>query len=505
MEKKIYISKLLGKLTSRLRQLFELFGSKHKLFRLFGYIFVALLTGCAHQASDPYSFAPCTPYSTWTPQQGSRLVSARFCQTVLPESFSSDALSVAELIDIALQNNPLTKKTWGQARSAAAQYGQSLSAFFPTIAFNGSYARAKGTFIDQGPPSVFFTTQAGPDVTLSYTLFDFGQRTAAAAAAREALFFADLSHNQEIQTVIQSVMEGTYDYLYQQAALEADKANLENAQTSLDAANVRFSLGLAALGDVAQARTQYLQTKINLTTQTQNVENAFAMLATHLGLPANIRFKVQPLPEQVFADPLLESVDALVIRAQAQRQDFLAAQADVKSKEALLLHAKRAVYPVLNTSLDIGHYWFNGGEQERDIHWSALFNLTFPFFQGFYYKNGVRAAECELAVSQAQMLRTELQVIQNVATAHMGVKTAAQNLIDSEEYLKAAQLEFNIAIAGYRAGTQTILDVMSAQSSLANARAKRAFSQREWFASLATIAYATGSLCAVPDKEMPCD
>ncbi len=469
------------------------------------YPLTALLGSCAHQASDPYSFAPCNPYSTWSPQRGSQLVSSQFCQTILPSTFQSEELSVAELIDIALQNNPLTKQTWGQARAAAAQYGQSLSAFFPTIAFNGSYARAKGTFIQEGPPTDFFTTQAGPDLTLTYTLFDFGQRTSAATAAREALFFADLNHNQEIQTVIQTVMDDTYNYLYQLALLHSDGANLENAQISLDAANVRFSLGLAALGDVAQARTQYLQNKIRLTTQKQNVENAFATLAVDLGLPANVRFKVQPLPEQISEGPLLESIDQLVARAQIQRQDFLASQANVKSKEALVLNAKRAVYPVLNTSLDIGHYWFDGGQQEKDIHWSAIFNLTFPFFQGFYYKNAVRAAESNLSVSQAQMLQTELQIIQNVTTSHMGVKTAAQNLADSEEYLNAAQIEFDIAIASYRAGTRTILDCMSAQSSLADARTKKAGSQKDWFISLASIAYAAGSLCAVPNKEHRCD
>ncbi len=47
----------------------------------------------------------------------------------------------------------------------------------------------------------------------------------------------------------------------------------------------------------------------------------------------------------------------------------------------------------------------------------------------------------------------------------------------------------------------TILDVMSAQSSLADARSKKANSQKNWFVSLASIAYATGSLCATPNEE----
>lgn len=462
------------------------------------------LTSCVHDAADPFALSPSSPFASWTPKQGNCLISSRYCPTILPPQFESSELNAAELIDIALQNNPSTKQTWAQARAAAAQYGQSLSPFYPNISFNGSYARTKGTFIDiANIPIPFLTTQAGPDFLLTYTLFDFGQRSSASIAAREALYFADLTHNQEIQNIIQSVMDDYYTYLYQRALLRATEANLENTQIALDAANQRFSLGLAALGDVAQARTQYLQSKINLTTQKQNVENAFSQLAVDLGLPANIPFKVLPMPEQILAEPLMECVDLLVAKAQEQRQDFLAAQAELRSKEASLLNAKRAIYPVLTTSLDIGHYWFNEGLQEKSMHWSALFNLEFPLFHGFFYKNGVKNAEANVQLAKAQLLQLELSVIQNVTTAHMGVKTAAQNLHDSEEYLKAAELEFQIALKGYQAGTGTILEVMSAQSSLIDARSQKAGSQKEWFNALTSIAYATGSLCAAPTEKNP--
>jgi outer membrane protein len=486
-----------------------------------------MLTGCISEIADPFSLSPATPNSTWTPTKGNCLVSSKYCQTVLPSSFECGELNVAELVDIALQNNPSTKQTWANARAAAANYGQALSPFYPSIAFSGSYLRIKGStvaapsstptgvtqeenstqtgvLVEPGisSPTPFYSTQVGPDLALSYTLFDFGQRSSSALAAREALYYADMNHNQKIQNVIQMVMDDTYDYLYQQALLRSNQANLENAQMSLDAANEKFALGLAALGDVAQARTQYLQSKINLTSQKQNVENAFAQLAVDLGLPAHVPFKVQPLPDQVIAEPMLESVDQLVEKAQLQRQDFLAAQADVKSKEALVLSAKRAVYPVISTYLDIGHYWFQDGTQEDGMHWSAEFYLNFPIFQGFYYKNGIKKARANLEASRALMLQTELGITQAIANAHMGVKTAASNLADSEEYLKAAELEFNIALTGYKAGTMTILDVMSAQSSLADARSKKADSQKNWFVSLANLAYATGSLCSTPNEEI---
>ncbi len=463
---------------------------KH-LIKLFPLI---IFSGCIHDAADPLSLSPSSPYATWSPLKGNTLISSCLCQTLVPQSFGKNEMNLAELIDIGLQNNPSTKKTWAEARAVAAQYGQSLSNFYPEINFASQYTRVKSTFVVFPPKVVSYTTTAGPDVTLSYTLFDFGQRSAAAIAAREALYHADWSHNQEIQTTIQTVMNDYYAYAYELKALKAKEADQANASASLDAANQRFALGLAALGDVAQARTQFLQSKINLTTQKQQVENAFALLAVDLGLPANVSFKVQPMPEQVDPNPLLESVDMLVAAAQAQRQDFLAAQADLRSKEASIVQAKRAVYPVLSTSLDFGKYWFQFGETE-DYHWSAALNINFPLFHGFYYKNGVKQAEANYEQAKAALMQTELGIIQQVTTSHMQVQTAASNLRDSGEYLKAAELEFDIALSTYKAGTGTILDVLKAQSSLVDARAKKAGSERDWFTALASLSAATGSLC----------
>jgi outer membrane protein len=478
-----------------------------------------LLSSCVRDAADPLALAPATPYSTWKPMEGNRMVSSKYCETLLPAHFDEGELTLSDLIDIALQNNPSTKRTWSMARASAAQYGQSLSSFFPSINFSSFYFRQKAGFpetgvptLDAGDPTTIsagsmtsqsvvmnYFSEGGPDLQLSYTLFDFGQRSAAALAAREALYYADLNHNQQIQSVLQTVMTDYYSYLYQTSLLKANEDNLFSAQTVLDSANEKFSLGLASLGDVAQARTQFLQSKIILTTQRQAVENAFALLATDLGLPAHLPFKVQSMPTQISVDlSMLEGINTLVERAQENRQDFLAMQANWRSKEASLLRAKRAVFPTIGTQMGTGRYGFNGGIFEPENHWSATLTLSFPIFNGFSYRNQIKNAEANVELAKAQMLQTELSIIQNVTSAHTAVKAAAQNLSDTAEYLDAAETEFKITLASYKAGTMTILDLLSAQSSLSDARSKKAGAQKDWFLSLANIAYATGALCSTP-------
>ncbi|MES2344487.1 MAG: TolC family protein, partial [Chlamydiota bacterium] len=210
-----------------------------------------VLISCLRDAADPLSLAPSTSFSSWTPMKGNNLVSSRCCQTLLPPTFGEYELSLAELLDVALQNNPSTKQTWALARASAAQYGVALSPFFPNIGFNSFYFRQRadfpststpssapsssgggsggganiggGTFIGttSAKPHPIYVTEAGPDIELTYTLFDFGQRTSAALAAKEALYYADLTHNQQIQTVLQTVMTDYYNYLFQTAVLRA--------------------------------------------------------------------------------------------------------------------------------------------------------------------------------------------------------------------------------------------------------------------------------------------
>jgi len=464
-------------------------------------IFIACSCSRERAAINPMAYAPSQPSAVWTPLKKNILLSSKYCETLLPPSFTENgtALSLAELIDIGLQNSPGTKMTWSEARSSAAQYGQSLSAYYPELNATTTYSRVRQSFFDIIDVFPYYLTTVTPELTLTYTIFDFGQRRSSSESARQALFYADWTHNQEIQTVIQMVMDDYYDYTYQKQLQIALAEDLENSKTTLEAAEQKLHWGVASLGDVAQAKSSYLQAKINFISQERSVENSFATLAKDVGLPANLYFTVQNLPEKVCADIVLDGVDELIQKAQQCRQDLMAAQADVCSKKALVDQAKAVSLPLIQGEFDFGKNWWSGGLKE-DYHFTMQFTMTFPLFKGFYYKNGVRGAKANLEKSTAMLLDKELSIIKEVATSHQNVKSSSETLKYSEEYVETAALQYAIALANYKAGTGTILDVLNAQTSLADARSKLANSKKDWFSSLASLAYSTGSLCPVPEQ-----
>jgi outer membrane protein TolC len=101
-------------------------------------------------------------------------------------------------------------------------------------------------------------------------------------------------------------------------------------------------------------------------------------------------------------------------------------------------------------------------------------------------------AEANVEDAQAAMQQLELEVIKNVTTTRYNVIIGYQAMRYAKEYLACAQEQYIVALAQYKVGTNTILNVVSAQSSLADARAKQANTIAQWYHDLVELTYAVG-------------
>jgi len=430
-------------------------------------------------------------------------------------------LTLAELVDIALQNNAQTQETWAEARLAAAQYAQAQSGDWPALSGTVNYQHqrnasvstpggtvstgiastptggvvlgtsANGTATTQVVP--FFYTQWGPQLALTYTILDFGQQRATTEAARQALYYANWTFNRSLQTLIQTITTDYYSYLYQKQLLYSYVADIETSQVTLDAAVVGLKSGVKDMSDVLQARTNLLSKKMQWAGQRQEVQNSFATLLSDMGLSASESFPVEDLPDTPPSLETLEDVEKLISQALQLRPDLLAARADVLSKKESLLAARKQYFPTLDYEFDFGKTYYPGSLNDGYDFLSSV-TLNVPIFSGFYYRNGVKIAEANKEQSEATLKDVELTVIKDVYTAHYNVKIAYDTLNYANAFLKSAREQYDMAISQYRAGVNTITDVISAQSALADARASQASSLQQWFTSLANLVYATGTL-----------
>jgi outer membrane protein TolC len=174
------------------------------------------VAGCSslppgRSADDGVSPAPAR---AWEPPSEARLPTPTPPPApAIPSEFlrPGTTLSLSQILDLALRNNPVTKTSWFLARSAAADLGSKRAEYFPTLELDGGITRQKQAAL--GGRSIFLQTTYGPSVSLTWLLLDFGGRGADVEEAKRVLFAADYSHNAAIVNVALQVEQSYYLYL----------------------------------------------------------------------------------------------------------------------------------------------------------------------------------------------------------------------------------------------------------------------------------------------------
>ena len=450
-------------------------------------------------AADPFVYTPKKPYEDWVPKKAFNRLKFGLDREDFACVEREDPLSLGEVLDISLLNNPTTKESWANARLAASIYGRSLSDDFILADGSATATRFRQALFTGPNRSIVYDTVIASNIGFSYLIFDFGKTRNTSKAALESLYNADWTHNRSIQTVMQTVMFDYYNYLYQMEKLSAAEDDVVDAQVTLDSVMEKFRNGLADVGEKVQATTALLQSQLAVVSQKQQLHNSYTQLAADMGIPSDIKLKLDEYPDEIQTfEP--EDLDKLIETAINYRPDLIAAEADVKSGEYAVKAAQRLYFPQLNSTFNIGRAYYNGAGRNDSYNFQVQAALTFPIFQGFAITNTVKQARSQLEKAQASLKQTQLGLLQQVSNQREDVVLAKEAFEYAQEFLASAKEDYRLNLAKYRAGTGTITELLNAQTSVSDARAQLVLTKRDWFVSLANLAYALGTI-APPDLE----
>ena len=339
-----------------------------------------LLLACVHAPPkiEGGPAAPAAPNVKWNPP------AATIDRSRLAEVPSlTQPLTLAEIVDIALKNNPATRISWAQARTAAEALGVQQGSLYPNVSVDVGLTRLRSLAAPGRPAGE--RTQYGPTLNLSYTVLDFGGRSGAIDVARQTAIAADFAHNATIENTILDVESATFTYLANRALRDAQIANRNEAEAALDAANDRHEVGLATIADVLQARTAKSQADLALETLQGSVAIARGNVAVAMGLPANARFEV---PEPTASDSVhfvTASVDSLIEAAVRNRPELAAARAEAASAVSEVKVARSARLPFLGLSAV-------GASNQTNVPTFAGRTYTLNFGDKFHYSRAFRAS-----------------------------------------------------------------------------------------------------------------
>lgn len=392
-------------------------------------------------------------------------------------------LQAAAAVDLALCNHPQTREVWANAKVQAAQLGVARAAWLPTLDLR---AGATHSEVDGAHSK---RSNAGLD--LSWLLFDGGRRAAAEDNARQLLDAVLATRDATVQAVFLAAMQAYYGAQATQAAVVAARESERAAGESLSAAELRYKVGVATPADRLQARTAASQARLARQRAEGEARNAQAVLANALGFPAQTAL-VLAAPETIAETGNFRGdIEALIAEAVERRPDLKAAEAQVRAADASLAAARAQAMPTL--SLTAGPDWQRvAGTTTRSS--SLGLTLNVPLFSGFDTTYRIQVAEAQQAARAAQRDRLRNQVSLDVWRAYQNLATATDTLETTRDLLASAEQSARVARGRYAAGVGNLLDLLNAQSALADARLQRIRAELDWHVYRATLAQAMGAL-----------
>jgi outer membrane protein TolC len=411
--------------------------------------------------------------------------------------------TLAELVDLAESHNPETRVAWEAAKARAASLGIARGELFPTIA---AVALA-GTVRDAALIGQYFHRQTiglfEPVLHVEYLVFDFGGRSGAFDAAKANLLAADLAFNDTHRKIIFEVASAYYSLLNAQGQREATEVSLKNAQAVEEDAENRLSNGLATKPDQLEATAARAQADYDLQAAVGNEDIARGNLATAMGLPPETKIQVQPIAELPLPDKMAESVDEEIDRAFAQRPDLLAQLARVRGANAAIKQARSSYFPTLSFSGDGGLARAYGqqdliqGSYAQGEYWNVGLALKWTLFDGTRREHELAQAIAEKRAAEAEIDALRDQIANEVWTAYSNMKTALRQQQSASALLAASEQSYEAAHESYGYGVRSLLDVVSAQKALAQARSEDVFARTQLLLQVANLSFRTGDLIAV--------
>ncbi len=415
------------------------------------------------------------------------------------------AYDLPELIDLAQRHNPTTRMAWESARRAALAVGMTEATFLPLITANviggmQNVTTSLPTLL--GGERYFNTTAEGvaPNVALQWLVFDFGERSAVADAARQNSLAANTLFNGAHQKLIFDVTRAYYSYGVAQARVRIALQALSNSIAIREAAEKREAGGLATSVEVAQARQQVAQEELRRVGAEGGERDAYQLLLNAMGLNPMLRMRVADSTGRRLPDGVKLPVDALVEVALARRPDVAASYAAMKAGKSGVAAARAGqmpkVYLAGAAATGTGSFNTNGlptiGQQASGT--GVLLGATVPIFDGGLRAAQVKQAESVAATAESVYRKAQSDAATEVVAATNALRTALESYRAATALVKAAAITYDAALEAYRNGVGTITVATAANNGLLDARQAQADAHAAALIAAANLAFVMGSM-----------
>ena len=348
---------------------------------------------------------------------------------------------------------------------------QAKAALLPTATWFNQYIYTQAN----GTPSGVFVANDGVHIYSNQAIVhgdiiapgkraDYQRAIAAEAAARAR---ADIAARGLVATVVQ-------DYY----SLLAAQRKYANAQQSLKEARefADITRKLEAGGEAAHSDA--LKAEIQLAQRERDAQDAqLAIERTRIGFGVLL---FADYTQEFSVEDNLATAPVLPARAQVREMagrinpDIRAAQATVRQQEYELKSARAAYFPILSFDyfygIDANQYAIWDREHLRNLGSAAQGTLTIPIWNWGATRSKVRQSDLRLQQSRLELGLAQRQLLANLDAFYLEAQAANAQLDSLRRSADLAAESLRLTLLRYEAGEVTVLEVVDAQSTLAQLR-----------------------------------
>ena len=399
--------------------------------------------------------------------------SSAVAQTPNVSPDSLHPISLDEAVRLAQRNSPTAIQARGQVRTSNSTVRSAYGAFLPNLSFSlgqtqsrGRRQGQEGTLVDYVAPASYST---GFNSTL--TLFEGGRRFAELSQSRAGVGAAEANEVAQSFNISLQVKREYYNILAARESEAAARAQLGQAEQQLRAASARVRAGAATMSDSLRSVIQVGNARLALLTARNNVRDASAALTRLVASEVMVTARPADTLDLPLAPVDSGALLQLAERGPAVRQ----AEAQHRAARAGVRVARSSYLPSLDMTFRRSGSGFDSqwglGAGSLAYSRTLSFGLNFPIFNNFAREDQIVRANVQEDVAEAQLRDARLLARQNLIQQLGALRTAEERIRIQQVSVAAAQEDLRVQQQRYNLGASTLLDLLTSQTTLDNARA----------------------------------
>jgi outer membrane protein len=415
---------------------------------------------------------------------------------IISFNYSVFAVDLPDALSSAYNNNGELKIIRQNFLSEIEQFSAAFSGFMPNISYNINSNISKNKPNSQYAPN-FPTRETKSQqntLILEQPIFSGGSSVANLKAAQSAFRASRAKYYAEEQRVLLSLIKNYLDCYGAKEKYEISEISLKTNKHQLATIEEKLKLGEATSIDLASAKASLAVAETNRLNVYANYQATKATFIRVFGIEAD-DIAMPPMP-----DNLPNSLDALIEKAINVNPSIDSTRHSVRSHKAVETAARAELLPKVNFRVESGKTIYTPevrGENLNSRSTTSTLSVNIPIYShgGSEYSK-IRKAKNSTRSAAIQLDDTIKQIRASAIGSWEGFEAAKSKIIATSQGVEAAQIAYDGIMQEEIVGSKTILEVLTAEEKLYNAKISKVDAYRDCILAAYQIKSLLGELTA---------